>query len=111
VIEQPEGYVLIYRPDHPYANKAGYVREHRLVMEGKLGRYLTPTEVVHHKPISEGGTGRRDDNREENLVLYAANADHLRAELTGRAPRGRQAGRRGPRASRQASESDAPASP
>src|SRR5689334_22036255 len=35
-----DGYVLIYAPDHPQATKAGYVREHRLVMEQHLERYL-----------------------------------------------------------------------
>ena len=36
------GYVFIYKPDHPYCNNYGYVREHRLVMEEKLVRYLLP---------------------------------------------------------------------
>ena len=63
------GYVVLYRPDHPMATKAGYIMEHRLVMSEYLGRLLLPTEVVHHKPPSEGGTGRKDDNRIENLVV------------------------------------------
>src|SRR5262245_38465839 len=45
------GYVLLLRPEHPYANRHGYVREHRLVMEQVLGRYLLPTEVVHHEGV------------------------------------------------------------
>src|SRR5262245_30182139 len=37
------GYILIRKPDHPMANRNGYVREHRLVAEQLLGRPLTPT--------------------------------------------------------------------
>src|SRR3990167_2092385 len=42
------GYILIKNNNHPYCNSGGYVREHRLVMELHLDRYLLPTEVVHH---------------------------------------------------------------
>jgi hypothetical protein len=41
-------YRLIHKPDHPFATKSGYIREHRLVMEKELGRYLEPDEVVDH---------------------------------------------------------------
>lgn len=72
-----DGYILVKRPDHPCATKAGFVRQHRLVMEEVLGRYLLPEEVVDHK--------NRDtsDNRPENLQLFASNADHLRDNMTG----------------------------
>src|SRR5690349_8170107 len=43
-----DGYVLIKRRDHPNANNSGYIREHRLVMEAVLGRYLRRDELVHH---------------------------------------------------------------
>ena len=74
-----DGYVLLHMPEHPDANKKGQVREHRLVMEKHLGRRLLATEVVHHKKA-------RDDNRIENLELFASNAEHLQCELTGRCP-------------------------
>ena len=35
------GCKLILKKDHPNASRYGYVQEHRLVMEKKLGRYLT----------------------------------------------------------------------
>jgi len=71
------GYILRKADGHPYANSNGYVREHRLVMEQKLGRYLEPEEVVHHINSVKG------DNRPENLELYASNAEHKREDMQG----------------------------
>lgn len=71
------GYVMVLAPGHPYADARGYVREHRLMMEDALGRYLEPQEVVHHR------NGITDDNRLENLEWFATNVDHIRATRTG----------------------------
>jgi len=57
------GYVLIRSKDHPHVQNRGYVYEHRLVMEKKLGRYLNPSEQIHHI------NGIKSDNRIENLVV------------------------------------------
>lgn len=67
-------YWLVLQPDHPYADRHGYVREHRLVMEQHLGRYLHPREVVHHR----NGDGL--DNCLENLELFGSNGEHKRTE-------------------------------
>lgn len=65
------GYYYIYKPDHPKAIKKGYVAEHRLVAEEKIGRYLKENEVVHH--INEN----KLDNRQENLEVMTA-SEHIK---------------------------------
>lgn len=58
-----DGYILIYEPTHPAAYDAGWILEHRWVVEQALGRYLDPKEHVHH--INE----QKSDNRIENLAV------------------------------------------
>jgi len=45
---------------------------HRIVAEQMIGRPLKPGEVVHH--INEN----KRDNRPENLMVFASQADHAR---------------------------------
>lgn len=70
-IKDSFGYIKIYSPNHPY-KKDNYVFEHRLVIEKKLGRYLLPTEKIHH--INH----KRNDNRIQNLQLFNNNGEHAR---------------------------------
>jgi hypothetical protein len=68
------GYVRVHLPTHPSADCDGYVNQHQLVMEESLGRYLVKGEVIHH--INRV----RDDNRIENLTLYASMGAHMKEE-------------------------------
>lgn len=72
IITDDRGYILVYQPQHPNASNDGYVREHRLIMEKFLGRYLNDIESVHHK------NGIKDDNRIENLQLTDNHSEHMK---------------------------------
>lgn len=69
-----DGYILVLSRDHPFRNRHGYVRLHRMVMEEKLGRFLDPDEVVHHMD------GNKENNDPDNLELFDNNGDHIRHE-------------------------------
>jgi len=64
------GYIIKHCPNHPRASR-GYVYEHILIAEDKIGRLLKKGEVVHHI------NGIRDDNRKENLIVIINNAKHM----------------------------------
>jgi hypothetical protein len=66
---------LVYAPEHPFAKK-NFVPEHRLVMEKRLGRFLTPVERVHHKNIDE------QDNGDTNLSLMENTVQHNRTHAS-----------------------------
>lgn len=66
------GYISVLAADHPFANKRGYIYQHRLIMEEMIGRYLKPEEVVHH--IDED----KQNNSPENLMLFPTDTDHAR---------------------------------
>ena len=66
-----DGYVYEWCPTHPKAPR-GTTHQHRLVYEVHLGRFLRPTEVVHHKNRD------RSDNRLENLEMHESHSAHMR---------------------------------
>jgi len=66
------GYRSLRMPDHPAADKDGYVLEHRYVAEQAIGRALNPGEQVHHINL------QKRDNRAENLAVLPTKADHAR---------------------------------
>lgn len=59
------GYISILKPDHPFADVNGRVKEERLIMEKYLGKFLTKEEIVHH--INH----IKSDNRIENLKIVS----------------------------------------
>lgn len=67
-----QGYVLIRTLDHPNRDGHDYIRQHILVMEKKIGRYLKKGEVVHHI------NNNKSDNRITNLMLFKNNSEHMK---------------------------------
>jgi transposase len=68
---QKDGYVQYWMPDHPTSTQAGYMVQHRRVVEIAIGRDLVTGEKVHHIGIDD-----RADNRLENLALMPSNSVH-----------------------------------
>lgn len=75
---------ILVSKDHPRADRDGYVLEHLVVMESKLGRPIDRSEVVHHKD------GNNLNNSINNLVLLPSNSYHitLHRKLKRRSTRG-----------------------
>lgn len=57
--------------NHPKVNKNGYIREHVLVVEKALGKYLPQGSEIHHV------NGNGLDNRNFNLVLCQDRSYHF----------------------------------
>lgn len=65
------GYYGIWKPEHPSASKSGYVYEHTLVIEEKLGRIpIKGKEAIHHID------GDKLNNHPDNLYL-CTHSKHL----------------------------------
>lgn len=70
------GYIFIYMSQHPFCDSNKYIREHRLVVERIIGRYLKPEEKVHH-------LAKTDNNNPEKLMAFINHSAHKRFELGG----------------------------
>lgn len=77
-IYKQNGYVYAKAPYHPFCNSRGYVREHRLVYENSIGRYLTRDEIIHHID------GNRSNNELSNLELTTYKEHYIKEHFTGR---------------------------
>lgn len=67
------GYIKIWKPTHHRANNIGYVSEHVLVAEEKVGRKISKDEHVHHIDFI------RDNNDSKNLWVCSP-SQHKKAE-------------------------------
>ena len=65
-------YYLVHLPGHPNCTASGYVREHRVLMENVIGRYLTKDEVVHHRD----GDGLNNDINNLEIMTKAEHRRH-----------------------------------
>lgn len=72
-------YFRVKKPEHPKAHKDGYVYEHILEAEKKLGRFLTKEEEVHHKDRN------KKNNDHGNLEVCASHSEHMEIERRQRA--------------------------
>ena len=67
---QNNGYIYIFKPNHPFAKGKGYVAEHRTKVEEALGYILPRGTFLHH--INK----RRNDNRISNLMAFKNISSH-----------------------------------
>ncbi len=61
-VKHGDGYILLYKPNHPRANNWGYVLEHIIIWERANNKPLPEGWCVHHL------NGIKDDNRPSNLI-------------------------------------------
>jgi hypothetical protein len=66
------GYRCVRNQEHPRAHPNGYVYEHIIVAETKLGRPLAKGEVVHHIDMDKA------NNHPDNLQVFASQSEHAR---------------------------------
>ncbi len=67
-----QGYIYLYRPEHPYIIWDGWVKRANLVWEENTGHVIAPGELIHHKNLI------RADDKFENLIFCKNKSDHMR---------------------------------
>jgi len=72
ITRQHKGYNLIHIPDHPFSNPHGRIKEHRVIIEKIIGRYLNRDEEVHHVDRN------RLNNNIKNLMCFINKSAHAR---------------------------------
>jgi len=72
-----DGYITRPAFSHPMKDSSGRVKEHRLVVEKFIGRYLKKSEVIHHID------GNKKNNLPKNLIAFSSHSAHLRFEKSG----------------------------
>lgn len=71
IITKGDGYIGIWKPEHPRADMQGYVYEHTLIMEQKLKREILKEEEIHHINLN------KKDNDINNLCL-CSHKEHIK---------------------------------
>ena len=71
IVQRPDGYVEILKPEHPRTDRDGYVLEHILVWEESHGKPLPKGWIIHHL------NGIKNDNRIRNLQALPGQKHYL----------------------------------
>ena len=72
------GYIKLYRPENPMADKRGEIYEHRFIMSQIIGRPLEKWEHIHHKD------NNRANNSPENLELVTPQQNQSMKDMIAR---------------------------
>lgn len=70
-VKYHKGYKVVYMPNHQHSRMNGYVYEHILVAEQKMGRHIQYPEVVHHID------GNKLNNSPDNIEVLSSSTDHM----------------------------------